>query len=636
MRGNRSLSSVSNFVRTSQKQSNHQSRCHQVIFRSSSSSENLSRECNVQQSREISTYYYQYRSIKNPYVYSTSLYDRPAYLTSSFAFLSTTTDGGDDKNEDLLRNINDQKETIKDAVGVNHKSDDEEDFGDNKLKNNDDKDTTSDLAPLESTSSMDATSSSPIEKVVGNENLKPKELVDYLDKYIVGQKEAKKAIAIALRNRWRRFKLPDDLRTEVVPKNILMIGPTGCGKTEIARRIAKLSNAPFIKVEATKFTEVGFHGRDVDQIIRDLVEVSIQMQKKKRAEKVKKEADLIAKEKIIDVLLGKYSEADVKNQFMQLLENGQLDKRVITIDVPVDKHSNLAGIGSNQGASTGSTPNLFPSSGSPGLGQGFTDNTTNNGNINSGQVSDFLGRYARSMMYRRPMEKKKVPVSEARTILTEMEMEKLVDISDVTREAIKSVEESGIVFLDEIDKICNNGDYRGADASAEGVQRDLLPLIEGSTISTKYGNVNTDFILFVTSGAFHECKPSDLLAELQGRLPIRVELQALTEDDMYKILTEPVTNLIRQQEELLLTEDVRLKFSEEAIREIARVAALVNKTVENIGARRLHTIIERVVEELSYQAPEFESETEITVTKEMVNEKVDDLLLTSDMSKYIL
>ncbi|GMI07519.1 hypothetical protein TrLO_g8239 [Triparma laevis f. longispina] len=433
--------------------------------------------------------------------------------------------------------------------------------------------------------------------------LKPKEVVGALDDYIVGQADAKRAVAIALRNRWRRKQLPENFKAEVIPKNILMIGPTGCGKTEIARRLAKLSQAPFIKVEATKFTEVGFHGRDVDQIIRDLLDVSINLTKKRKTELMREEAKLVVEEKLLDKLTGPHGRLDSKKSFRGLLREGKLEDRPIEIEVPEDRDKNGV-IQIDQ-----SSPMT---------------------------VNELLGGVQKFMGGKGQTQKKKMKVKDARPLIEEIELEKLLDMGDIKKEAIAAVEESGIVFIDEIDKICSSGDYRGADASAEGVQRDLLPLIEGSTISTKHGNVNTDYILFVASGAFHSCKPSDLLAELQGRLPIRVELQGLSEDDMYRILTEPITNMIRQQVELLSTEEVELVFEDDAVREIARMAALLNKTVENIGARRLHTVVERIVEELSFEAPEMEEGAVITVTKDLVEERVSDMLVESDLSRFIL
>jgi len=436
--------------------------------------------------------------------------------------------------------------------------------------------------------------------------MKPREVVTELDKYIVGQNDAKRAVAIALRNRWRRHMLPEDIKGEVIPKNILMIGPTGCGKTEIARRISKLAQAPFIKVEATKFTEVGFHGRDVDQIIRDLVEVSITLTRKRRADMLRPEAQRAVEDHILDVLTGSHAAPNSQSSFRELLRKGVLDDRVIELEIPVDR------------------------------GAGKDGGVIQLDQSNPVSLHEFLGKFQKMAGSKRATERKKMSIREARPVVEELELEKLMDGADIQKEAIQSVEESGIVFIDEIDKICNNGDYRGADASAEGVQRDLLPLIEGSSISTKYGNINTDYILFIASGAFHSCKPSDLLAELQGRLPIRVELKGLTEDDMYRILTEPVTNVLRQQAELLATEQVKLEFTECAKREIARVASLANKTIENIGARRMHTVLERIVEEISFTACDEEPGATITIDKEYVEKKVNDMLVKSDMSKFIL
>lgn len=434
--------------------------------------------------------------------------------------------------------------------------------------------------------------------------LKPIEVVSQLDKYIVGQKDAKRAVAIALRNRWRRHMLPDDLKNEVIPKNILMIGPTGCGKTEIARRIAKLSQAPFIKVEATKYTEVGFHGKDVDQIIRDLVDVSIAMTKKRIKESLKKEVLNIVNDKLLSALVGAFADEDHKDNYRNLLKEGALEDRPIEIEIP---------------ARTG------------GMGNNFTGDMS--GNPNSIVISEIF-RAVKGGGGKKS-EKKTMTISEARPLLEELESDRLLDDQDVIKEAIANVEESGIVFIDEIDKLVSSGDHRGADASSEGVQRDLLPLIEGSSITTKHGNVNTDFILFIASGAFHSTKPSDLLAELQGRLPIRVTLKGLTEEDLHRILTEPVNNLLRQQTEMLKCENVDLNFTPEAIKEIARVTYETNKSVENIGARRLHTVIERVIEDISFDASSHQGET-IVVDDEYVKKRVSDLLTKSDLRKYIL
>lgn len=439
--------------------------------------------------------------------------------------------------------------------------------------------------------------------------LKPKEVVDQLNKFIVGQPDAKRAVAIALRNRWRRHQLSDELRNEVIPKNILMIGPTGCGKTEIARRIAKLSQAPFLKVEATKYTEVGFHGKDVDQIIRDLVDVSIGMTKKRIREEVKQDVSSAVEERLLDCLVGSHSDEAQRESFRSLLRDKTLEERIVEIDVPSkpaggDKGGAIALDISNANSFVANELFKFAKLGGPGMGKNKSD-------------------------------RRKMTIAEARPVIEDVEIEKVLEEYDIMKEAITAVEESGIVFIDEIDKLISSGDHRSADASSEGVQRDLLPLIEGSTISTKHGNVNTDFILFIASGAFHAAKPSDLLAELQGRLPIRVTLKGLTEEDLYRILTEPVTNLIRQQVEMLKSENVDLVFTDCAIKEIAKIAFETNKTVENIGARRLHTIIEKVVEEISFEASERQGE-KIEVNADYVKKRVGELLKSADLKKYIL
>jgi ATP-dependent HslUV protease ATP-binding subunit HslU len=438
-----------------------------------------------------------------------------------------------------------------------------------------------------------------------NSTLKPKEVVEHLDKYIIGQKEAKKAVAISLRNRWRRHLLSDEIRDEVVPKNILMIGPTGCGKTEIARRIAKLSQAPFIKVEATKFTEVGFHGKDVEQIIKDLLDNGIAMTRKKIIEQIKAEVDLSVEDRILEALVGENADNSHSETFRKLLKDGDIDDRMIEVVIPVRSD--------DKGPFT-IDMNSF------GTGDMFKNKS---------------GGFSVSGIGSKKAEKKKLSIKNARSVIEEIETERLLEEHDIIKEAIQSVEDNGIVFIDEIDKLVNNSDYRGADASAEGVQRDLLPIIEGTVISTKHGDVKTDFILFVCSGAFHSSKPSDLLAELQGRLPVRVTLQGLTESDLYRILTEPVTNLLYQQCQMFKAEDVDLSFTDGAIKEIARIAFEINKSTQNIGARRLHTVIERVCEEMSFNASEKKNES-IVITDEYVKSRIGDLLMKSDMRKYIL
>lgn len=453
--------------------------------------------------------------------------------------------------------------------------------------------------------------------------LRPSEVVSELDRHIVGQASAKRAVAIAMRNRWRRRQLPPDLLKEVTPRNVLMIGPTGCGKTEVARRMAKLSDAPFLKVEATKFTEVGYHGRDVDQIVRDLMDVSMALTKKRQMEKLRGEAKLLVEERILDLLVGpEFSGTKGQREsFRGMLEEGLLEGQEIEIEVPEDLGKSGGKDGDGAVFALGADPNSMSA-------QGIADLMKKLGSM-GGKPGRGGGPGA---------EKKKMPISEAREVILEIEIEKMLEKVDIKKEAIAAAQESGIVFIDEIDKICSSRDAssRSADASAEGVQRDLLPLVEGTTISTKYGNVDTDYMLFIGSGAFHAVKPSDMLPELQGRLPIRVELNGLTEEDLYKILTEPEANLVVQQKELIKTEGVSLTFDDDALREIAKTAAHLNRTVENIGARRLHTVMERIMEEISFQAAEMEKDEEVKVTKDLVKERLSDILTTSDLSKYIL
>ncbi|MEM6615716.1 MAG: ATP-dependent protease ATPase subunit HslU [Pseudomonadota bacterium] len=428
----------------------------------------------------------------------------------------------------------------------------------------------------------------------------PRETVSELDRYIIGQKDAKRAVAIALRNRWRRQQLPDDLKDEVLPKNILMIGPTGVGKTEISRRLAKLANAPFIKIEATKFTEVGYVGRDVEQIVRDLVEASIGLVRSTKRKGVEARAQLNAEERVVDALVGETASKSTRDSFRQKLRAGELDDKEIEIQV----------------ADTGGMPS-FDIPGMPGANVGMI-------NLNDMLGKAFGGR----------TKPRKVLVKDSYEILMAEESDKLLDDDQVVQEAISSAENDGIVFLDEIDKICAR-DGRSGDVSREGVQRDLLPLIEGTTVSTKHGAVKTDHILFIASGAFHVAKPSDLLPELQGRLPIRVELRPLEKDDFKRILTETEVSLIKQYVALMGTEGVTLEFTDDAIDEIAGIAVDINSTVENIGARRLQTVMERVLDTISYDAPDRTGET-VTVDADYVREHLGDLAKNADLSRYIL
>ncbi len=427
----------------------------------------------------------------------------------------------------------------------------------------------------------------------------PREIVSELDRYIVGQREAKRAVAIALRNRWRRQQLTGPMREEVLPKNILMIGPTGCGKTEIARRLAKLAHAPFLKVEATKFTEVGYVGRDVEQIIRDLIEVGIAMVREKRRKEVEARARLAAEERVLDALVGATASSLTRDSFRKKLRAEELDDKEIEIELQ----------------SAQNPMPMFEIPGAPGAAMGA---------INLG---DLFGKSTRG-------KPRRMTVRSAFAPLMIEESDKLIDQDEITREAISDVENNGIVFLDEIDKICAR-EGRSGDVSREGVQRDLLPLIEGTTVSTKHGMVKTDHILFIASGAFHVAKPSDLLPELQGRLPIRVELKSLDEHDFRRILTETEASLIKQYCALLETEQVTLSFAEDAIHAIAKIAVDVNTMVENIGARRLQTVLERILDEISFTAPDRAGET-IVIDAAHVNQSVGDLAKNADLSRFIL
>jgi ATP-dependent HslUV protease ATP-binding subunit HslU len=431
----------------------------------------------------------------------------------------------------------------------------------------------------------------------------PREIVSELDRHIIGQNDAKRAVAIALRNRWRRLQLTGTMRDEVLPKNILMIGPTGCGKTEISRRLAKLANAPFLKVEATKFTEVGYVGRDVEQIVRDLVEIGIGLVKEQKKKDVEARAQLAAEERLLDALVGEKSSPATRDSFRKRLRAGELDDKEVDIEV----------------AAPNATMPMMELPNMPGA------------SIGAISIGDIFGKMGAGRTKTRRMT-----VKDAHAPLFADESEKLLDPEAVTRQAIQEVENNGIVFLDEIDKICAR-DGRGGDGgiSREGVQRDLLPLIEGTTVPTKHGPVKTDHILFIASGAFHVSKPSDLLPELQGRLPIRVELSALTEEDFRRILTETEASIIKQYVALMETEGLKLDFDPESIDELARVAVEVNSTVENIGARRLQTVMERVLDEISFTASD-RSGQEVTVTRDYVKKNVGDLAKNADLSRFIL
>lgn len=433
-------------------------------------------------------------------------------------------------------------------------------------------------------------------------NFSPREIVSELDRFIVGQKDAKRAVAIALRNRWRRQQLDDDLREEVLPKNILMIGPTGVGKTEISRRLAKLANAPFIKIEATKFTEVGYVGRDVDQIVRDLIESGIALTREKRRQDVKAKAHAAAEERVLDALVGPGAGPSTRDSFRKKLRDGLLDEKEIEVEVK----------------DTSSPMSSFEIPGMPGGSMGVMN------------LSDMFGK-----AFGGRTKQRKINVKDSYELLITEESDKLLDEDKIISEAVSLVENSGIVFLDEIDKICAREGKGGADVSREGVQRDLLPLIEGTTVTTKYGPVKTDHILFIASGAFHVSKPSDLLPELQGRLPIRVELRALTREDFKAILVDTEANLPKQYSALMATEEVTLSFSDDAIDTIADIAVELNSTVENIGARRLQTVMEKILEDISFEAPDRGGDT-IEITGSFVRNNVGELAKNTDLSRYIL
>ena len=428
----------------------------------------------------------------------------------------------------------------------------------------------------------------------------PREIVSELDRYVIGQADAKKAVAIALRNRWRRQELPDELKEEVLPKNILMVGPTGVGKTEISRRLSKLSEAPFIKVEATKFTEVGYVGKDVEQIIRDLIEIAIALVKEKKKKEVEAKSQLSSEERVLDTLVGKNATPATRESFRKRLRAGDLDDTIIEISVQ-------------------DSPSM-PSFEIPGM----------QGGVGMVNIADILGKGMGGKK-----KKKKMTVKESYEYIIQEESDKLIDQDQIIKEAKFSVENNGIVFLDEIDKVSARSERSGTDVSREGVQRDLLPLIEGTTVNTKHGPIKTDHILFIASGAFQLAKPSDLLPELQGRLPIRVELQPLTKQDFVRILKEPDNSLIKQYIALMKTEEVELIFTNDGIEEIAEISTQINSSIENIGARRLHTILEKVLEEISFDAPD-KSGAKITIDKSYVQKNLGDIIRDKDLSKFIL
>ncbi|WP_433943339.1 ATP-dependent protease ATPase subunit HslU [Paenibacillus sp. SN-8-1] len=466
-----------------------------------------------------------------------------------------------------------------------------------------------------------------------NQALTPRQIVAELDKYIVGQKQAKKSVAVALRNRYRRNLLGDEVRDEIVPKNILMIGPTGVGKTEIARRLAKLVGAPFVKVEATKFTEVGYVGRDVESMVRDLVETAIRMVKLERTEKVKDKAEELANERLVQILVPSPSKnKNQRNPFEMLFGNQnqqaqQMNDEDKEQDSTITEKRRKVRFNLLAGQLENETVEID-----------VEDNAPNMLDMFAGQGNDQLGMNMQEMfgsLMPKRTKKRKLTVKEARKVLTQEEANKLIDHDDVVQESINRAEQSGIIFIDEIDKVASRGQGSGPDVSREGVQRDILPIVEGSTIMTKYGPVKTDYVLFIAAGAFHVSKPSDLIPELQGRFPIRVELSSLTLDDFVSILTEPQNALTKQYIDLLRTEDIEIEFSNEAIREIANIAAAVNANTENIGARRLHTILEKLLEDLSFEAPELTLD-KMVITPQYVTEKLGDIAKDRDLSQYIL
>ena len=456
---------------------------------------------------------------------------------------------------------------------------------------------------------------------INKDEYTPTQIVEYLDKYIIGQTEAKRAVAIALRNRWRRQQIKDELKDEILPNNIILIGPTGVGKTEISRRLAKLADAPFVKVEASKFTEVGYVGRDVESMIRDLTDIGVNMVKSEKTLEVKSKAEEIAEEKILDILIppvkkaathaGENSDEDVNSEsfqnqktrewMKQKLKNGELDSKMIEFDSASQNSIGMQVLGPF----------------------GMDDMGIN--------IQEIMGN-----LMPKKKKKRKTTISEARNVITQEEAQKLIDMEAVQKEAIERVENSGIAFIDEIDKVAGGGKSQGPDVSREGVQRDLLPIVEGSNVNTKYGVVKTDHILFIASGAFHVSKPSDLIPELQGRFPIRVELKSLTEEDFVKILTTPENALLKQYKALLETEGVKLEFSNKSIREIAKIATEVNEQVENIGARRLHTILTTLLDEILFDVPDKLPADVVKITPEIVREKLDAIVKNRDLSKYIL